>query len=644
MSIGIKKYLQSAFTIAFLCLSYLSISQTVKYDSIPVKKGKLIFLDDSIIVASSDTIFILPHGTNIKIKENSNQKSQAFYDSLRIKANENRWSKELYNALIINSTVNPTKEQTGNFNAEQEYEPYQGLIISEVSYKQVNVFGGSIIDTTQKASGSVAKTLNKSHINTLDKIIAKNINFKVGDPIEAITFSENERYLRSLKFIDEVTFKIIPVDSIHAKVVVVTKDVYPLSLDGSASRIDKFYLQVNHYNFLGTGQGFKYRALYDGKLDPSYGSQLEYSVHNLYQSQVSMEAKYHQTAIYAKQYLHIGKDFNTRETKYAFGLEYEYLQDSVPMVYEDTTFKYRCCYNSQSAWIGRNFILKKANPQNIAIALKYTQNRFTERPYTTADTNQYFENYKATLASCTYLQGHSIKTRYLRSFGRTEDVFEGYLLSSTVGYIWTEFNNASYTSIRLGYSKAFSPGGYFLINTEYGSFQKNNLIYNGAFEVSLFYYSPLLKMGCSQLRNLIQFQYLQGINRYDYEWVNLSNEIKGLSSDNTKTKSKTVVQFESVLFTPDFLYGFRFAPYIFGTMAFNRSENWAPFNGNSYSCLGIGLRIRNENLIFQNFDLSFIYYPTNSGSNKTFNFFFDDREPQALKELKLGDPEIMDYN
>ena len=60
-----------------------------------------------------------------------------------------------------------------------------------------------------------------------------------------------------------------------------------------------------------------------------------------------------------------------------------------------------------------------------------------------------------------------------------------------------------------------------------------------------------------------KFIYQEGKDRYNYEWINLREEIKGLSADNTKGTSKTALQVEAIYFSNVYFYGFRFAPYAF---------------------------------------------------------------------------------
>ncbi len=73
--------------------------------------------------------------------------------------------------------------------------------------------------------------MNKTHFNTNENIIRKNLLFSEGDTISPLILSDNERILRQLPYIDDARIIVVPVSDDEADIVVYTKDVY--SLGGS---------------------------------------------------------------------------------------------------------------------------------------------------------------------------------------------------------------------------------------------------------------------------------------------------------------------------------------------------------------------------------------------------------------------------
>ena len=67
---------------------------------------------------------------------------------------------------------------------------------------------------------------------------------------------------------------------------------------------------------------------------------------------------------------------------------------------------------------------------------------------------------------------------------------------------------------------------------------------------------------------------------------------------------------ETVAFNKRFFYGFRFAFFGFADMVLiSKNKNFYEFD-NLVSGIGIGVRVRNENLIFPTFQIRIGYYPS----------------------------------
>lgn len=99
---------------------------------------------------------------------------------------------------------------------------------------------------------------------------------------------------------------------------------------------------------------------------------------------------------------------------------------------------------------------------------------------------------------------------------------------------------------------------------------------------------------------------------------------------------------ESVLFTPWYWYGFRFA--IFGTldMGFISSSDQVPAWNYPIFRIGLGLRTSNDHLVFKNIQFSVNYYST-SPSDNFWRFSFTTREPQLFRAVHVSAPAIFEY-
>ncbi len=641
--LGRKKIVFLIFYVFLLYPDFQVLSQETGRDSIRIPLGYILVLKDTVINPNEDTIVLLPTNYEYKIKYDPYFKSQNFYDSLRVRSSKKKWLAELYR-LSIRNPNSLGKDTSDNVKSEVEYLQYEGLTINEIFITSVDVFTRAVSDTSLSSDKKFANFLNKTHISTRQKVIEKNLVFHEGEKINAYRLADNERILRSLNYIEDARIIVMPIDENSADVMVVTKDLFPIALSLSYSSIRKFDIGISHRNILGIGQGIRYRALFNANYSPVMGHQLEYGLSNISNSFISLYFKFRDTPINTTYFTRINKAFLTPETKYAGGFEFEYLRDRLGLLYPDTTIEYNFKRNTEKIWLGRSFRTSVKDRRNVIISAKYSRKLYMSRPDISVDTNQYFQNTSLLLGSVNLLKTKTIKTRFLRGYGRTEDVPVGYIFSLTSGYYWSDILNWYYGSFRLGFGHAFEKGGYFSFNTEFGSFfNTDGELFQSVFISKMLFYTPLLKLNRSRIRIGGAFTYEDGKNRYNYEWINLREQVKGLSSENTKGTSKTTLQIEMIYFSNTYFYGFRFAPYVFANLGLIRYNSPVIYQGKLHAGIGFGLRVKNESLVFPTLDLSFVFYTSNPTGNKKYQLDADATEPRVFDELNVGEPYVIPY-
>lgn len=625
-----------------LVVSINAHSQELRKDTVHIKFGEIIVLKDSIINPSSDTIILLPIDEKYKIKADPHFKSQIFYDSLKIKSDEKKWKSELFRLMIL-KIPDKAIDTTINVNANDKFLTYEGLIINRIYIAQVDIMSGNLYDTSIHATKNFPKLLNSLHISTNEKAIRKNLIFQSGDIIKANQMSDNERMLRSLNHIEDARIVIIPRDEDNADIIVITKDLFPIGLAFSIQSTDNFSINLNHTNLLGSGQDVNYRALYNTDYNTSLGNQFTYGLNNIANSFVNVKLEYQSTPINNLYFAGFNKQFLTNETKYAGGLEYKKIKDSYQLSYLDTAVVYNYSKDSEKLWIGRSFMLSKEKRINLITSGEFLRNYYNERPVVNRDTNQFFQNHSAFLGNLTYLKYKNVTTKYLKAFGATEDVRVGYLFSLTTGYLWSDIQDMYYIGLRIGLGHSFKRGGYLGLKTEYGSLLKNGNALQGVFYWRTLYYTPLIKIKHSHMRLILNFSYKEGINRYKYNWINLKEELPGLSAHDTRGTSKTTFSIEAIYFSNTYLYGFNFAPYIFGATGLIRDNNALIYDGKFHSGIGIGVRIRNESFVLKTLDFSFVYYPNNPTGSSQYRFIERTSNPEIFDDLEIGEPYIVPF-
>ncbi|HAX92489.1 MAG TPA: hypothetical protein DCY25_00835, partial [Bacteroidales bacterium] len=120
---------------------------------------------------------------------NGEHRTMIFLDSLKNKASKTLVTKKLYDFIIINRDPETTKEISGS--SEEKFVNTSGLKIRNIEIKRLNVFGSNINTPDFFEPNRTERLLNKTHFNTNELIIKKNLLFRSGDTISPLTLSDN---------------------------------------------------------------------------------------------------------------------------------------------------------------------------------------------------------------------------------------------------------------------------------------------------------------------------------------------------------------------------------------------------------------------------------------------------------------------
>ena len=137
------------------------------------------------------------------------------------------------------------------------------------------------------------------------------------------------------------------------------------------------------------------------------------------------------------------------------------------------------------------------------------------------------------------------------------------------------------------------------LNNRDGRFYRTALVSN------LNWFSNLMGKGRYRVRQFIDVNLTRGWNRMDGYRESFgfedNAELRGLGEE-IYGNNRLVVNSETVVFTPWHLYQFRFALYGFADLGI-LGYNGNLFKNGFYSTIGIGVRIKNEHLIFRTINI-----------------------------------------
>ena len=216
----------------------------------------------------------------------SKDKNTGFLDSLKVKASKNRLTKKLYDYVIVTPDTIIKNRITGT--SEANFIDYSGKRIRNIEVRRLNVFGVNMNNPESGNSRKIDNLLNKTHINTAEKIIRKNLLFSTGDKISPLLLSDNERILRQLPYIDDARIIIVPISNEEADIVVLTKDVYSLGGSYTYQGLKKGSVSVFEKNILGFGHELGIDIPFDIEAQHTPGFGAHYTIDNLLKSFVNL--------------------------------------------------------------------------------------------------------------------------------------------------------------------------------------------------------------------------------------------------------------------------------------------------------------------------------------------------------------------
>jgi len=588
-----------------------------KNHQISLSAGQMIIFKDSIIYANNDTTVNIPYDEDYIIRKNRPSKSDSFYIDLKKRAYKRKWTRELHDIILISKSTDKAKPESQKTHLGVLYFlSYQDKYIRNIYIKKLDVFGPSINNPYGQPSTVLGEVGNKIHIKTRDRVIKNNLLIKSGDKIDPYVLADNERIIRQLPFIEDVKFNVIndTIISDYVDIEIILKDNFSKGFDVSTSNLKSLYIDTWDNNIVGTGQELDHMYFVDYENKPSEGLKGYYNTKNIYGSFINGRVEYE--AIGNQGYsFRLWRDFYTQRTKYAGEIRYDnYNKDYSRVKLDSITEFFPLSYENKSAWIGRAFPINWrsfTSLTNFSLSVGYYEKKFTNRPLVTSSTRYKYWNEKCFLTSYSFSTIGYFKSSLVYNYGRTEDIPYGFVLTFTHGIEKNEFNDRIYNNVSFIKGDKIGQLGFGYVYSSLGGFINKNRFEQGMLKIGLKYFSNLLVIGKYKNRFFVNIEFTKGYHRLADEYLDINNfsGVRGFSNDSAIGTQRLVINTENVLFTPFYFAGFRFAFFAFADFAYIGSTYDWIFKNTLYPGFGVGVRLRNEHLVFKKFQIRFAYYP-----------------------------------
>jgi hypothetical protein len=572
--------------------------------------------------------------------------STKLYENIESFSKRNRFTKFLYRI-----TFKPvsTVSQKKNVNRkgykkliQKPYSAFEGKTIRFIKIETLDPFGYSIADTSKKSQYFFSKAGNSIHIKSQQIAIRNLLLIRQNQPFDSLLVKESERLVRSREYIHDVSFfiKATSKNSDSVDIFIRVLDNWSLIPIGPTSTSNLTF-HITDKNFIGFGHKSDNRfGWYDTTNTFAYN--INYFIPNIRNTYIN--STIHFSKDQYKNSLRsfaVDRPFFSPFAKWAAGINFTQFQKDTIYTVDPLLELQRYKFNAQDYWAGYAIrILKgfteKKRTTNFISAIRFIRIRYVEKPIEMYDPQHNFSNEDYYLASIGISTRNYVQDKFIFRYGITEDVPIGRVYSLTGGYHVKNDSGRFYLGMRFS-SGYYHEWGYLSSDFEYGTFIRASHAEQSIFTGSVNYFTGLFEIGKWKFRQFVKPQVTIGINRFSTDSLTLNEGfgINGFNSSALSGTSRLMITLQTQSYAPWNLIGFHFGPFLVFSLGMLGDEVTGLNNSKVYSQIGLGVLIRNENLIFSTFQLSIAFYPSIPGigqnvfkmnSFKTTDFGFQDFE------------------
>lgn len=525
---------------------------------------------------------------------------------------------------------------------DETFTPYKGLIINKIIVQELS-FGRSVNDTNWVKRNFATRIADQLHKQTRERIIRNNLFFSVGDKVYPYLLADNERFLREQLYLQDARIEMDPSDDGKTvDVIVITKDVFSLGVGIDIKSNESGEIVVNDENFGGVGDKMSAKLFYDQIRDQKLGYGAEYIRRNINGSFANLalgfqtykpaynSGRNEETILYTS----FSKPLVSPYFPWTYTLSAEQHKTTNQYI-DDSSYNrnFRYEYFALDAWaaynLGARKIINKNDPNTRIrkfIAARIFQTKFNQVPRRYENIYNYqYADISGILGSFTLAKQNFYKARYVYGFGRNEDIPEGFNASLIAGYTDKEQRYRTYYGLDMERNYFSKRGNYFNYAIKFGTYLHKNDFEDVSWLVSLDYFTKLRRL--SKLWNQrtfisASFTRLNNIVLYEPLFISSVYGLPEFTNTGISAELRGTVKAEMVFFNKWSLYGFKFAPFVFGGASFltPRRRDFAKTDG--YTSIGAGIRSRNENLIFGTMELKAYYFPRTNIDMTNFKIDF----------------------
>lgn len=569
--------------------------------------------------------------------------STHLYENIENYSEQSKFTRFMYRLFFKPVAPVLAKLKKSKRRIQKPYSTFEGKTIRNINIVTLDPFGNSIGDTIVSSLNFLTRAGNKFHLQSRASAIRNLLLIKKNQPFDALLVTESERLVRSMNYITDVSFYVEAVRKSPDSVDVFIRELDKWSLiPGGSISASRLTFDLRENNFLGLGHEFQNNFVWNHS-NSDFANRTRYFIPNYRNTYINSTLEYgtDENGNFIKS-IAFDRPFFSPFAKWAAGINISQQLNIGPFG-QDSFMRFK--YNRQDYWAGNAVRIFKGitdyeRTTNFISSARFIRTRFLEKPSETIDTLHFYTDENFYIVSIGVSSRLYVKDKYIFKFGIAEDVPVGKVISLTGGYQVKNNIERVYLGTRFSAGNYYS-WGYLSSNFEYGTFLRSSKAEQGVFSAGINYFTNLIEIGPLKFRQFVKPQLIVGINRIDYDSLTINNDygLRGFNSPALSGQSRLLLTSQTQFYIPWDFIGFHFGPYFTFSLGMlgNAEEGFKA--AKVYSQVGLGVLIKNENLVMSTFQLSLSFYPEIPG--KGFNVFkFNSYQTGdfGFRDFEIGKP------
>jgi hypothetical protein len=585
------------------------------------------------------------------VKKDSTQ----LYKNIETYSKRNKFNNFMYRLIfkpIAIISKKEVKKKVYKKLIQKPYSTFQGKIIRKIDIVTLDPFGYSASDTTVPPQSRLVKVGNDLHIKTQTIAIRNLLLIRENEPFNSFFVKESERLIRTQKFVHDVYFYVASARPKSDSVDIFIRELDNWSIDGEVD-ISTSHMKIGltDKNFLGTGDEFQ--NVFSRNISTGISAfRTNYFIPNIKTTYINSNLHYEVDGYgNIRRSLAFDRPFYSPYAKWAGGISFatQVKRDSLAgknPLYVPLNLKFK----TQDFWAGKAIHLFEGSTEdeqatNLILSGRYLRIRYIRKPTDINDPLQIYSNEDFYMGGIGISTRKYVQDKFIFKYGTIEDVPVGRVLELKGGYQLRNNSWRPYLGMRFSFGN-YNEWGYMGSNFEYGTFFHASHTEQGVITFSVNYFTGLFEIGNWKFRQFVKPQVTIGLNRFPYDSLTLNDGrgIDGFNSIGFSGTNRLLFMLQTQSYAPWNLIGFHFGPFLVCSLGMLGDAISGFKNRKLYSQLGFGVLIKNENLVFNTFQISISFYPIIPGTGQNiFKMNSFSTTDFGFRDFEIGEPAPVMY-